>query len=187
MQTYTIHAKKRAKALKAHFKSEIKKSKGFVRFCYFLTNVFKVLAVVLGTANIVYCALWSRYPDIELMLLLVTAVLPYALSYIPNAVCTTSVSSEYRIRTRETVCLMDEGFSYSFQTLLSTMALTFDVRYQSIQSVEYDPKTKIITIRGPIACGTYQNGERTETDALSEVSFFNAYDIDIYELLKSKR
>ena len=186
MQTYTSNLKKRRKAIKKHYKAKIKNAKGFVRFCYGLTILFRVLAVVLGAANLVYCAVWSRFPVIDLLFLVLTVFLPYALSYIPNAVCTTAVTSEYSLRLRETICLMENGFSYSYQDLFSNVIFGFDVLYSNIQKLEYDEKCRILTIYGTIDSGIYDNGKRLNTEQCSQLSFLNIYDDDIHALLKSK-
>lgn len=190
MQTYHINHKKQKKALKNYMKAEVKGASSFVRFCYALTILFRVLAVVLGIANVVYCAVWSNYPFIDLLYLTLTVILPYALSYIPNAVCIMSVGGEYRLRRQETICLLNNGFSYSYhddRDLFSDSVFGFDVLYENVRNVEYNEKTKLLTVYGDIPADTYVKGERTETDVYSQVSFLNVYDIDIRELLKTKR
>ena len=54
MQFYEINQGKRKKAIKQVVKANVKTSKGFVKFCYGLTWFLRILAVILGLANILY-------------------------------------------------------------------------------------------------------------------------------------
>ena len=59
MQSYEINQGKRKKAIKQVVKANVKISKGFVKFCYGLTWFLRILAVILGLANILYVVFLS--------------------------------------------------------------------------------------------------------------------------------
>lgn len=189
MQTYIIDSKKRKKALKKCFKIEVKKAGWFARFCYALTVFFRVMAILLGIANIVYCAVWSRFPELEILFLPVTAGLPYAFSYIPSAACSMLVCGEYWLRRKEAVCVTGNGFTYGYhddRDLFTNSIFEFEIMYSNIQKLEYDEKCKLLTIYGPIPGATYVNGKREPAETCYQLSLLNVYDIDIVELLKTK-
>lgn len=54
MQSYEINHSKRKNAIKQVVKANVKTAKGFVKFCYGLTWFLRILAVILGLANILY-------------------------------------------------------------------------------------------------------------------------------------
>lgn len=100
MQTYCPDKSKRKKALKSIIKINIKQSKGFVKFCYGATWFLRILAVVLGIANILYVIFMSDYM-VDILFLIITFGFPYAFSYLPATVYIISASGEYRFRKQE--------------------------------------------------------------------------------------
>lgn len=185
MQSFEVNQGKRKKAIKQLVKTNVKEAKGFVKFCYGLTCFFRILAVILGLANILHAVFLGR-DALELILLLVTFGCPYGLSFLPAAVYIVSASVEYCMRRRETITFVDGGFVYSYhddRVGLSDAIFAFNVLYENISKYDYDDKTKILTLYGKIIGDTYENGELKESDEYNEISLLDVYDFSVKQLL----
>ena len=185
MQSFEVNQRKRKKAIKQLVKTNVKEAKGFVKFCYGLTWFFRILAVILGLANILYVVFLSRNV-LDIIYLLMTFGFPYGFSFISAIVYIVSASSEYWLRRRETITFTNGGFVYSYhddRVGLSDSIFAFNVLYENISRYDYDDKTKILTLYGKIVGETYENGELKESDEFNEVSLLDVYDFSVKQLL----
>lgn len=186
MHSFGVNQRKRKKAIKQLVKANVKEAKGFVKFCYGLTWFFRILAVILGLANILYVVFLSRYVMIDILYLLMTFGFPYGLSFLPATVYIVSASVEYCMRRRETITFVDGGFVYSYhddRVGLSDSIFAFNVLYENISKYDYDDKAKILTLYGKIVGDTYENGELKESDEYNEISLLDVYDFSVKQLL----
>lgn len=185
MQSYEVNQGKRKKAIKQVVKTNVKTAKGFVKFCYGLTWFLRILAVILGLANILYVVFLSRNV-LDIIYLLMTFGFPYGFSFISAIVYIVSASSEYWLRRRETITFANGGFVYSYhddRVGLSDAIFAFNVLYENISKYDYDDKTKILTLYGKIIGDTYENDELKESDEYNEISLLDVYDFSVKQLL----
>lgn len=189
MQSYEINQGKRKKAIKQLVKVNVKTAKGFVKFCYGLTWFLRILAVILGFANILYVVFLSSYV-IDIIFLIMTFGFPYGLSFLSAIVYIISAGGEYRLRRRETITFANGGFVYSYhddRVGLSDTVFAFNVLYENINKYKYDDKTKKLTLYGKIIGDTYENGELKVSDEYNEISFLDVYDFSVKQLLDENR
>lgn len=185
MQSYEINHSKRKKAIKQVVKANVKTAKGFVKFCYGLTWFLRILAVILGLANILYVVFLSNYV-VDIIFLIMTFGFPYGLSFLSAIVYIISAGGEYRLRRRETVTFANGGFVYSYhddRVGLSDAIFAFNVFYENISKYDYDDNTKMLTLYGKIIGDIYENGELKASDEYNEISLLDAYDFSVKQLL----
>ena len=186
MMTIETNQEKRIKAIKQITRIRAKSSKGFVKFCYCLTWLLRMIAIIFGTGTILFY-IFSGWSQIVIIDFLITFVIPFALSMLPAAVYLTSASGEYGLRRNETISFCDGGFTYSYQDARALSAdafFAFKVLYDNINNYKYEYKTNILTLQGVILGSVYINGELKETDEYCEISFLDVYDISIRKLLE---
>ena len=186
MKSIEINQEKRIKAIKQITRIRAKSSKGFVKFCYCLTWLLRMIAIIFGTGTILFY-IFSGWSQIVIIDFLITFVIPFALSMLPAAVYLTSASGEYGLRRNETISFCDGGFTYSYQDARALSAdafFAFKVLYDNINNYKYEYKTNILTLQGVILGSVYINGELKETDEYCEISFLDVYDISIRKLLE---
>lgn len=186
MQIYNIDYSKRKKALKQVVKTNVKDSKGFVKFCYGFTIFLRILAVILGVANILYVIFLSDFL-VDIIFLSMTFGFPYGLSFLPAIVYKMSAGGEYRLKRKESITLADGGFVYSYhdgRVGLSDTIFGFNVLYEKIDTFTYDAKTSILTLRGNIVGDTYENGELKKSIEFNEISLLDTYDVSLQQLLE---
>lgn len=186
MQPFEINQSKRKKAIKQVVKANVKHSSGFVKFCYGLTWFLRILAVVLGLANIFYVAFLSSYV-VDIIYLIITFGFPYGLSFLSAIVYIISAGGEYRLRRRETITFANGGFVYSYhddRVGLSDAIFAFNVVYENISKYDFDDKTKTLTLYGKIIGDTYENGELKTSDEYNEISLLDVYDFSVKQLLE---
>ena len=186
MMTIETNQEKRIKAIKQITRIRAKSSKGFVKFCYCLTWLLRMIAIIFGTGTILFY-IFSGWSQIVIIDFLITFVIPFALSMLPAAVYLTSASGEYGLRRNETISFCDGGFTYSYQDARALSAdafFAFKVLYDNINNYKYEYKTNIMTLQGVILGSVYINGELKETDEYCEISFLDVYDISIRKLLE---
>ena len=185
MQSYETNQGKRKKAIKQVVRVNVKTSKGFVKFCYGLTWFFRILAVILVLANILYVVFLSSYV-VDIIFLIMTFGFPYVLSFLSAIVYIISAGGEYRLRRRETITFANGGFVYSYhdeRVGLSDAIFAFNILYKNISKYDYDDKTKILTLYGKIIGDTYENGELKTSDEYNEISLLDVYDFSVKQLL----
>ena len=186
MMTIETNQEKRIKAIKQITRIRAKSSKGFVKFCYCLTWLLRMITIIFGTGTILFY-IFSGWSQIVIIDFLITFVIPFALSMLPAAVYLTSASGEYGLRRNETISFCDGGFTYSYQDARALSAdafFAFKVHYDNINNYKYECKTNILTLQGVILGSVYINGELKETDEYCEISFLDVYDISIRKLLE---
>ena len=186
MKSIETNQEKRIKAIKQITRIRAKSSKGFVKFCYCLTWLLRMIAIIFGTGTILFY-IFSGWSQIVIIDFLITFVIPFALSMLPAAVYLTSASGEYGLRRNETISFCDGGFTYSYQDARALSAdafFAFKVLYDNINNYKYEYKTNILTLQGVILGSVYINGELKETDEYCEISFLDVYDISIRKLLE---
>ena len=186
MKSIEINQEKRIKAIKQITRIRAKSSKGFVKFCYCLTWLLRMIAIIFGTGTILFY-IFSGWSQIVIIDFLITFVIPFALSMLPAAVYLTSASGEYGLRRNETISFCDGGFTYSYQDARALSAdafFAFKVHYDNINNYKYEYKTNILTLQGVILGSVYINGELKETAEYCEISFLDVYDESITQLLE---
>ena len=186
MMTIETNQEKRIKAIKQITRIRAKSSKGFVKFCYCLTWLLRMIAIIFGTGTILFY-IFSGWSQIVIIDFLITFVIPFALSMLPAAVYLTSASGEYGLRRNETISFCDGGFTYSYQDARALSAdafFAFKVLYDNINNYKYEYKTNVLTLQGVILGSVYINGELKETDEYCEISFLDVYNISIRKLLE---
>ena len=186
MKSIETNQEKRIKAIKQITRIRAKSSKGFVKFCYCLTWLLRMIAIIFGTGTILFY-IFSGWSQIVIIDFLITFVIPFALSMLPAAVYLTSASGEYGLRRNETISFCDGGFTYSYQdarALSADVFFAFKVLYDNINNYKYEYKTNILTLQGVILGSVYINGELKETDEYCEISFLDVYDESITQLLE---
>lgn len=196
MQSYEGNRSKRRKAIKQVVKANVKTAKGGVKFCYGLTWFIRILAVILGSANILYIVFLSN-DAIDAILLILTFGFPYGLSFLPATVYIVSAGGEYRLRRKEKITLVDGGFVYSYhddrvnlvysshndRVGLSNIVFAFTVLYENVSKYDYDDKTKALTLHGKIIGDTYENEELKVSNEYNEISLLDVYDFSVKQLL----
>lgn len=186
MQSYETNQGKRKNAIKQIVKTNVKTTKGFVKFCYGLTWFLRILAVILGLANILYVVFLSSYV-VDIIFLIITFGFPYGLSFLSAIVYIISAGGEYRLRRRETITFANGGFVYSYhddRVGLSDAIFAFNILYENISHFDYDDRTKILTLYGKIIGDTYENGELKSSDEYNEISLLDVYDFSVKQLLE---
>ena len=184
MQSISILEDKKREALKQYTKEKAKQSTGFVKFCYVLTILLRILAIVLGIANIVYVAVTQIY--VYLCFLIMTFFIPFVMSYMPAAVYLVKLSNEYRFRTREAITFTDKGFLYSYgdnRAGFQNQTFAVHIDYDKVKKLDFEPKTKELTISGDFPIDIYEESVLKEVDKVGATSFFDTFEIDIYNLL----
>ena len=186
MDTYKVDSAKRKKVLKQVIKEIVKNARGFSKFCYVLTMVLRIIAFVLGFVNILYVVFFSSYA-LDIIYLIMTFGFPYGLSFLSAIVYIISCDGEYRLRRRETITLVNEGFVYSYhddRVGREDTIFGFNVQYDKIQQFEYDKNTHCITLYGNILVDTYENGELKSSDEYNEITILDIFEIDVKALLE---
>lgn len=186
MKKYDVNNKKRKQAMKQLVKINIKSAKGFIKFCYGLTIALRVLACVLGLANILYVIFLSDYA-VDIIFLIMTFGFPYLFSFLPATVYIVSCGGEYRFRRRESLTTTDTGFMYSYhddRSNITTERFSYNIVYENITRIEYSEKTKVITLFGDIVEETYHGGSLSDKSDWAQVTFLNIFDIDVAEMVK---
>lgn len=185
MQYFDINQSKRKKAIKQVVQANVKTANGGVKFCYGLTWFLRILAVLLGLANILYVVFLSSYV-VDIIFLIMTFGFPYGLSFLSAIVYIISAGGEYRLRRRETITFANGGFVYSYhddRVGLSDAIFAFNVLYENISKYDYDERTKTLTLYGKIIGDTYENGELKASDEYNEISLLDVYDFSVKQLL----
>lgn len=186
METYNVDSSKRKKALKQVVKKNVRNAKGFPKFCYGLTIALRVLACVLGLANILYVIFLSDYV-VDIIFLIMTFGFPYGLSFMSAIVYIISCGGEYRLRRRETITLANGGFVYSYhddRVGLKDTIFGFNVLFEKIQRYDYDAKTRCITLYGSVIVDMYEDGELKSSDEYNEISLLDVFEIEVKDLLE---
>ena len=184
MQSISILENKRKEALKCYTKEAVKNSTGLVKFCYILTILFRAFAILLGSSNILYVVITKSY--IDLLSLIMTFFIPFAMSYMPAAVYLVKLSNEYRFRTREAITFTDKGFLYSYgdnRAGFQNQTFAVHIDYDKVKKLDFEPKTKELTITGDFPIDIYEESVLKEVDKVGATSFFDTFEIDIYNLL----
>ncbi len=189
MEIYKINSAKRRKALKYVVKENVKTSNSLVKFCYGLTIALRILAFVLGIANILYVLLISDYL-VEMFFLIMTFGFPYGISFLPATFYSVSCAVEYRLRRRETITLTNDGFVYSYHDdrvgLLNNTIFGFNVLYEKIRSFDYNTKTSCITLYGSFIVDTYENDELKVSNEYNEFTLLNVFECDVKEIIERR-
>ena len=84
MEPCYANFKIKRKALKQVVKENLKASKGFVKFCYVLTFLLWITAVILGILNIIYVIQHNN--PLALVFLILTFLFPFLFSALPATV-----------------------------------------------------------------------------------------------------
>ncbi len=187
MQTYSVNEKKRKQALKQLVKENRKALKGFPKACYYIAIILKIAAILCGSANLLHMILWSR-KWYEMFLLPITFVIPYCISFLPQAVYVGVIEREFRFRRRETMTFKPDGFLYCYHddrvgNVDSVFA--YDIKYSQIEKMERNEKTKILTCYGNFVTDTYSGDQITQTLECRVFDFMDVYDIDIKQQLEN--
>lgn len=185
MQSYEANQSKRKKAIKQVVKANVKTAKGGVKFCYGLTWFLRIIAVLLGLANILYVVFLSSYV-VDIIFLIMTFGFPYGLSFLSAIVYIISAGGEYRLRRRETITFVNGGFVYSYhddRVGLSDAIFAFNVLYENISKYDCDDRTKTLTLYGKIIGDTYENGKLKASDEYNEISLLDVYDFSVKQLI----
>lgn len=124
MQSYEINHGKRKKAIKQVVKANVKNAKGIVKFCHGLTWFLRILAVILGLANILYVVFLSSYV-VDIIFLIMTFGFPYGLSFLSAIVYIISAGGEYRLRRRETITFAMVAWSTVITTIVLVSLMLF--------------------------------------------------------------
>lgn len=187
-RSFTVNIQKKREAFKELSKVEIRKSKGFVKFCYYLTLIMRIVAVLLGIYNIYNVICVSNEP-LYLIFLIMTFGFPFGLSYIPWAVYHFSILREYRFRSEEVIDIGKTSMSYKYHDDRLPMEdtwLVYNISYSSINKMDYTEKTKELILQGDFVVKTYINGVLKEDELSSELRLLNIFNLDIADLLKEK-
>lgn len=185
MKKYNVNNKKRNQALKQLVKVNISSAKGFVKFCYGLTWFMRILSIVLGMLNVIYAVCVGDLLD--LILVILTFVFPYLLSFLPATVYIVACGGEYRFRRNETITITDMGFIYSYhddRSNITTERFSYNITFDNIKNIEYSEKTKVATLFGVIVEETYHGGSLVNKSEWAQITFLNIFDIDVIEIVK---
>ncbi|MGN0005333.1 MAG: hypothetical protein ACI37Z_05125 [Candidatus Gastranaerophilaceae bacterium] len=185
MYSYEVNESKRKKAIKQVVNANVKTARVGIKFCYGLTWFLRILAVLLGLGNILYVVFFSSYV-LDLVFLVITFGFPYCLSFLSAIVYIISAGGEYRLRKKETITFSNGGFVYSYhddRVGFSDVIFAFNVLYENISKIEYDDRTKMLTLHGKIIGDTYENGELKASDTYNEISLLDVYDFSLKQLL----
>lgn len=187
MEIYNINKRKRTNAIRKYVKSKIGAATGTVKTCNMIKMIMRVLAIALGIGNIIFTFVDGE--PVDLLFLVITFGIPYALSFIPAMICNATIGIDYRFRRKETITLKNDGFVYSYcdaRTGFHDKVFTNVVDYNAIDRIEYDEDTRIMEIYGNITVETYANNTLLESDTYGMIDFLNCFDEDIYRLTKEK-
>ena len=187
MEIYNINKRKRTNAIRKYVKSKIGAATGTVKICNTIKMIMIVLAIALGIGNIIFT--FVDGDPVDLLFLVITFGIPYALSFIPAMICKAAIGIDYMFRRKETITLKNDGFVYSYcdtRTGFHDKVFTYVVDYNAIDRIEYDEDTKIMEIYGNITVETYDNNTLIESDTYGMIDFLNCFDKDIYRLTKDK-
>lgn len=185
---FGVDKRKKRKALKAISKINVKKAKGFVKFCYYFTIVMRVVAVLLGIVNIIQAI---RLDDSLLyIMLLVSFGFPYGLSYLPWAVYHFSCIGDYHFRSSEQIILRDYNISYSYvddRLEFEDIKLEYTIPFNEINKMSYCEKTRELSLEGDsFIFKQYKNGKLVINEITSGVCILNVFTTDLVKLLKEK-
>lgn len=187
MEIYNINKRKRTNAIRKYVKSKIGAATGTVKICNTIKMIMIVLAIALGIGNIIFT--FVDGDPVDLLFLVITFGIPYALSFIPAMICKAAIGIDYMFRRKETITLKNDGFVYSYcdtRTGFHNKVFTNVVDYNAIDRIEYDEDAKIMEIYGNITVETYENNTLIESDTYGMIDFLNCFDKDIYRLTKDK-
>lgn len=184
-KTFTFNKNTYTRLVKKRVKSDLKKSGKFVKFCNFLCKFIRVCAILAGIAMIAYIVGWSDYPYIDCILLILTTLFPYLLSFLPNAVVANSVGMAYKFEKNHMLSVVQGNLLYSVDdNHIGRTKDTVMIPLNKIEKIEYDEKLKLITINGVVQQEFYFNGEKINNTCYG-FNFLDAYDEDILLFLKN--
>lgn len=188
MQTYTVNEKKRRKALKQLTQDKRKTLKGFPKVCFYIAMGLKLIGLVCGTANVLHMVFWSHKWH-EMILLQITFIAPYGLSFIPQTVYVVTLNREYSFRRRESITFKPYGFIYSYhddRTSEYDSIFAYDIQYSQIKKIERNERTRLLTVSGDFVTNTYSGDKITETLSCRVFDFLDVYDVDMKQMLEKQ-
>ena len=184
MEPCYANSKIKKKALKQVVKENVKKSKGFVKFCYVLTFLMQIAAVILGILNIIYVI--EHKNPLALIFLILTFLFPFLFSALPATVYIVSCGGEYRFRKKEAVSLSNDEILYGYHDCrvgFENSTFVFHIRYDQITRYEYDEPTRCLTVYGKIPLDVYKDGAFDTTEEYEGLDLLNVYNVDIKALV----
>lgn len=185
MEYYNINLDKREKVIRSIIQKKIKTAKGFVKFCYILTAILKILGVILGIAHIIYIITVS-HEIIDFILLLVTVGFPILMSLLPATVYYVSLGKEYRLRCDEVVAFNKDEFVYSHGISIGSGPDRFvcRVKYSDISEIIRDEKSKLVEIHGKIILESYSGSTVSQDGECKIFDFIDTYEINVADRIK---
>ena len=185
METYHADSRKKRKALKQVVKENVKSSKRFIKFCYVLTFLMRIAAVILGVLNIIYVIIHEN--PLALIFLIIFFLFPYLFSLLPATVYVVACGGELRFRRNEAIIPAKGGFIYTYRDNrigFENSTFVLHIMYDRIHRREYNEKTCRLTLYGNIAVDTYVSGELEASEEYEGIDLLNVFDVDVKNLIE---
>ena len=158
--------KKRKRAIREVRKSNLKNAHGFVKFSRFLGIFLKILAILIAIGHSIYILTVTKEP-LDFILLLITAFMPFLVSYAFDAVYWGTCSGTWHLRLNERLKYDDETIIYSYSS-----AVPINGRYTTYvytfkkSEVSFKHENGIVLIKGNIIEQTYNSNRLAENELL---------------------
>ena len=185
MELYKIDIDKKEKTIRAIVQKKIKNEKGFVRFCYILTAIIKILGIILGCANVIHVIVVS-HDAYELILLIVTFGCPMLISLLPATVYYGFIGKNYRFRDREIVTFNQDEFVYSYGSFIGDGPdrCFYKIKYSDISEIICDEKSKLVEIHGKVKLESSGDSIIIKEGECKVFDFIDTYEINVADKIK---
>ena len=185
MQKIFIFQQKPYKQLiKKRMKEELKTKGRFVKFCNFL-YWFMIVGTIISAIVSVYYNMNISDSSYDWIMLIVTVLFPFLLSFLPRAVVVGSIGDPYKFHENHVLSIVHGHLLYSYEmTHHGYIKDILMIPLDEIDEIEYNEKLRLITIRGNVKQEYYYNGNKTDNNCTA-FDFVNSYDEDVFLFLKS--
>jgi hypothetical protein len=143
-----------------------------------------IVGTIISAIVSVYYNLNISDSPYDWILLIITVLFPFLLSFLPRAVVVCSIGDPYKFHENHILSIVQGHLLYSYE--MTHHGYTKDILMipiEEIKEIEYNQKLKLITIRGEVKQEFYHNGSKID-NTCSAFDFLNSYDTDIFVLLR---
>lgn len=184
MVCYIVDKKKRKQALKAIIKKNVKKAGFWMRLCYRMTYVFRIIAIV--SAGLVSYFVWKNNGYVfEYSWSLFLLVVFFGFSFMTEAIPKGKYSGNHMAVKDEQLVIDNNHLEYSYFSIINGhIRYVYSFEKERVQKVDYDSITKELGIYADINEMVFNRKNIVETNEWSEINLLNVFEgIDLYEAL----
>lgn len=185
--TYQFDEKVYKKSLNKYCRTSVKKLEGLAKFLFYLDLFLRIFGIGFFIGLIAYM-IYSKESTIFNWILLVSVpVVACLFSYLIRKLWTLQLKYPYDERYKRKLYLSKNSLhlSYCEDGCACQIRYTYRMPFKDVTAVTYNKKAKLLIVSGDIEHYwiVLDNGTKKKCN---EISFFNCYNEDIYELLKKR-